>query len=163
MRLWPRSLPGRVALVLSGALVTIVALDFAVHARDARAQPSPAIGEPAPSPPVSLPVVDGLVQFALRPASVPEDAVPVVQIFRGGGHALRRPLPLPDGPAAVRSVSPVVLLPAVRGGLERAGGATLAAVVGALVPVGPVPVGRFFTLDFPLEVAELERLLAWVR
>jgi hypothetical protein len=165
VKLWPQALWARLVLVLTAAGGTLVVLDRAVRAHDERlaAVLPPPPYEPEPIAPVPLPALAGVVRLALRLADVPADAAPVVQVLGGGDFALRRPLPVPQGPLPVRNLSPVVVLPAPLEALDPAARATLADVFGALVEERPIPVQRFLTLDFRMGVRELEQVLGWVR
>lgn len=175
MRFLPRSLGLRVGLALAVAVVGVVLLDATVRKRDASAAAkAPALASVAAGtgaeretrPGVRVLPVGGTVLLACRVESIEPSVAPVVQVLADGSLALRRPAPLATGPAgdpsaAGRRAAIVLPGPALRR-LDPAARGALAELVGQLVAVRPVPVGRFVAVDFPLVVGDLEALLAWI-
>lgn len=169
MRFWPQSLAGRLLLSLMAAAGGVLALAHFAAERDLAAA---AAAIPAPvAPPriqrqvVPVPAVTGRILLTSSPTIVPDGRAPVVQLLDDGSEVLRRAPPLPEGPEASTLLAgeAVIVLPAPtlqRMGPEARG--ALIDLVGRLVRERPVPAARFATLDFPMPLAELQRLLEWV-
>ncbi|MCR9248728.1 MAG: hypothetical protein NXI31_27175 [bacterium] len=166
MRLWPRSLWARLLCTLGLAIVGLVVLDAAVRAADAEAAPrrrAALFAAPALPPPVRLAAVQGPLLLGSSRARVPADAAPVIQVFADGGYALRRPSPVPSGPAAARTAAAILLPTRDFAALDSRARATFVEILGALVVERPVPPGRFVTIDLQVAQADLGSVLAWVR
>lgn len=189
MSLLPRSLGWRIFAALVVATGGVAALSFAVQANalPERTEPgtggargsaghgvagvSEAVALTAPTEDfqvqrLAIPFVGGPILLALRPSSLEPTVAPVVQVLKDGGLALRRPAPLAESPGllaeSLERGAAIVLPGAVFADFDARARSAFLELVGQLVRERPVPASRFRTVDFPLPIAELERLLQWL-
>lgn len=171
MRSWWRSLWLRLGVALLAAAGAVVWLDRSLqHRETAAAARSSRVGSSAGTAPerraLPLAPIGGPILLATSGAVLARRIAPVLEIRPDGRLVLRRPEPAASWLRSrlVRcAASAAILLPGPRlRELDPAVRGALGEVIAGLVPIRPVPPGRFQALDLAVPLGDLVAVLGWV-
>ena len=178
-------LPRRLLLALAFSVAAVVGLGFAVEACEVRSSRADGSHDPVGSGRAGatfelrlpdhrgalgceLAPLSGSLAIAGRVSDLPADVAPVVEVLADGSLAIRRPVPLAEGPASAGSRSrdgygAGLVLPGP--GLAQLSAAARGALGGLLsrwFPARPLPRQRLRSVGYPLDERDLERILRWI-